>query len=298
MNITKSFTYSGHDAPVYALETGIEPATVLSGGGDKVVAKWKLGSAVPEGIIQTQSTIYSIRALADKGLILVGVSAGGFHVIDPIEKKEMRYIVHHAQGVFDMAYLPERNRVVTAGADGKMAVWTADEFELLHSFQLCKGKVRSLALSIDKLHLAVACGDGMVRVFRTDDFTPTTIISAHAESANTVLFHPDGNHLISGGKDAHLRKWNYSDGTLIEEIPAHNYAIYSIVLSPDKKLIATASRDKTIKLWNANDVAFVKRLDKLTADGHIHSVNTLLWVEENVMLSGGDDRKIMEWRKE
>lgn len=296
MNIIKSFTYSGHDAPVYTLETGIESGTILSGGGDKVVAKWKLGSEIPEGIIQTQSTIYSIRSLVDKGLILVGVSAGGFHLIDPIRKKELRYIVHHEHGVFDIAYLPLRNRIITAGADGKMAVWTADEFELLHSFQLCKGKVRSLSLSSDMVHLAAACGDGMIRLFRTDDFTPTTILAAHAESANAVLFHPDGTHLITGGKDAYLRKWNYSDGKLADEIPAHNYAIYSIVLSPDKKWIATASRDKTIKLWNATDLSFVKRIDKLTTDGHIHSVNTLLWPEDDIMLSAGDDRKIMEWR--
>lgn len=79
------------------------------------------------------------------------------------------------------------------------------------------------------------------------------------------------------------------------EIPAHWYAINDLKLSPDGKYFASASRDKTIKIWDANSYELLKVLDNEKFEGHTHSVNSLLWVNEHLLLSTGDDRQIIAW---
>jgi WD40 repeat protein len=112
-----------------------------------------------------------------------------------------------------------------------------------------------------------------------------------------LSFHPAGKYLLSGGRDARLRIWNIENNFELEkEIPAHNYAIYKIMFNSSGSLLATASRDKTAKVWDASDASFLFRLDKENFKGHLNSVNTLLWLNEDTLISGSDDRSIVVWK--
>jgi WD40 repeat protein len=150
-------------------------------------------------------------------------------------------------------------------------------------------------LNHDHSNLAVACGDGTVRIFDANSAEEIFRIEAHQFSTNCVAFHPDNNYILSGGKDAYLKIWDAKSYTLIEGIPAHNYALYSVAFSPDKKYFATASRDKTFKIWDADTLEFMIRVDKEKHGGHKNSVNNILWMKNNSLVSTGDDRSVCVW---
>jgi WD40 repeat protein len=68
-------------------------------------------------------------------------------------------------------------------------------------------------------------------------------------------------------------------------------------LSPNKKLLASASRDKTIKIWDAESLELLKVLDRTKyPTSHTHSVNRLLWLNDDTLISTGDDRKVICWK--
>jgi WD40 repeat protein len=116
-------------------------------------------------------------------------------------------------------------------------------------------------------------------------------------SANKVIKHPTKDIILSGGRDAHLNLIEWPSCKIMEKIPAHNFAIYDIVFNPDKTLFATGSRDKNIKIWDASSLQFLYRIDKEKNEGHINSVNKLLWSSyKNTLVSTGDDRSIMGWQ--
>lgn len=297
LSIRKVHTFTGHAGSVYALEKSENPGLFFSGSSDKIVSEWNLDLVTPpKGIVNVGSIIYALHFLPWKNQLLIGVSGGGFHVVDMKERREIRNIQHHSAGIFDIVSSQELNRMYTASGDGTLAVWSLDDFSLLHSVRICKEKVRSLALRPDHRELALAAGDGTVRLFDPVTMEEKIRFAAHELSANCVSYHPRESLLLSGGRDAHLKIWDYKSGTLVESIPGHNYAIYSISFSPDASLFATGSRDKTVKIWDAETFDFLVRIDKEKFQGHLNSVNKVLWTpHKNYLLSTGDDRSIMVW---
>ena len=136
--------------------------------------------------------------------------------------------------------------------------------------------------------------DCNIRIFDLTTLEEKKIFVAHTLSANCICYSPDGALILTGGRDAHLNIWDAKTYTRIKSIPAHNFAIYDIVFSPDAKLFATASRDKTIKIWDAETFELQVRINKENFEGHVNSVNKLIWTE-NYLLSTGDDRSVMVW---
>lgn len=299
LSIHKSVELSGHEAPVYALETLGDKKAFYSGSGDRVVCKWQpdldeQGAA----LVQTLDTVYSLCHIKKNNQLVIGCSNGSFHVVDLAAGKEIRLIQHHKAGIFDMVYSDKLKRIFTASADGTIAVWEAESFKLLYSLPVTEGKVRSLSLHPDQELIAVSGGDGRIRIFETERLKLISEFTAHQTSVNAVRYHPQGHVLFSGGHDAHLNCWDAKSFKSLEKIPAHNYAIYSIAFSPDARWMATGSRDKTVKVWNPENNKLLLRLDAEKYSGHRFSVNTVCWWDNSRLLSAGDDKKIIVWKLE
>jgi len=296
--LQKLHHFTGHQGAIYTLEVSSEKDFFFSGSGDAYVTRWNAENTVsPEAIIRAQATVYSLCLMHEKNFLAVGESSGTLHVVDLKSKKEIHNIVFHTAGIYDMKFSERYQRLFTAGGDGTIGIWDGDGFKLLVSKKLCEQKVRGVAVSDKHSLAAFACGDGTIAVYNADSLRGVIRFSAHDLSANSIAFHPGGKHLLTGGRDAHLRIWNIENNFELEkEIPAHNYAIYKIMFNAGGTLFATASRDKTAKVWDAADASFLFRLDKEKLSGHLNSVNTVLWLDNNTLISAGDDRSIIIWK--
>jgi WD40 repeat protein len=218
-------------------------------------------------------------------------------VIDLLKKEEIKILQHHTDGVFNIQYNSQEQLFYSVGADGNFAVCSLVSLSLIKIKKLCNAKVRGIDYCKVINELAVASSDGYIRIFDLKTLELKHEFIAHQQAANCLCYSPDGLYLLSGGKDAHLNVWNVSAHyESIKSIPAHNFAIYDIVYSPDKRMFATASRDKTLKIWDALTFELLVRVNKENFDGHVNSVNKLLWSKfNNYLISCGDDRSILVW---
>jgi len=327
VKVEKIARLSAHSGAIYALEEGAEPHLFYSGSSDMFVAEWDLKSLSPRKFAaKLNAVIYAICHLPEKKLLIIGESTGGIHILDLEKKQEIKYFQHHTEPIFDIKYSGKTNCFYVFCWDGSFSVWSLNKgelstqpssppangkerpvkttrqkgevFTLLKTIKLCNEKLRNADINLDETEMAIGCGDSTIRIFDLETLKETKKLSAHQFSVNAVKYHPNGRHLLSGARDAHLNIWDIEQNyQLIKAIPAHNYAIYSIVFSPDNKYFATASRDKTLKIWDATDFEFLLRIDKEKYEGHINSVNKLLWSSYNdYLLSTGDDRTILVWK--
>lgn len=291
-------TLIGHEGPVYSLERSPREGFFFSGGSDRMVAEWSVdGQEQPKAIVNVGAIIYSMRLIAESNLLLIGTSSGHLHVVDLQQGKEVRHFTPHQQGIFDIQYDYASDSFFTASADGNVLMWRLSDFAVRQSIHMGPGKARSLTLIPDQGVLAAACGDGNLRILDIAHGQIVETIAAHTQACMTVLYDPSGKRLISGGKDAHLNVWDTGSWKQVQSIPAHNYAIYSLAFSPDGTQLATGSRDKTVKLWDRESLSFRLRIDKEKTEGHTHSVNKVLWLDQpDVLISAGDDRSVRTWK--
>lgn len=294
----KKSVFSGHKGPVYTITPGYNESEILSGSSDQRIGSWNLltGEA-GEFSAHMPTHIIALIALPSK-IIVAGTSGGTVHFIDPIAKKEIKADKYFDSQVFDFEYCAKHHLLLVSSGDGRIIATDANSFEKLKTLQLSNEKVRSVAVHPDGDSVAVATSNGKVHIFSLPLMEETHQFVAHELAANCVCWHPEGKYLLSGGRDAHLKSWNPEKNfELIEDIAAHNYAIYSVTFSPDGKLFATASRDKTVKIWNAENFQLLLRINKEKQEGHINSVNKVIWTQEG-LVSTGDDRAIILWQIE
>lgn len=296
MNVRKITELEGHQSALYTITEGFQKDELLSAGSERFVAKWNLDHPeLAEVIAKASGVIYSLLKIPELNLLLVGNDQGGIHVVDISQKLEIRYLLAHKKGVFDLCLNADKSILYAAGGDGQLSIWDVNSFECILTVGCGELKIRQLAFSPNGEILAIACGDTQIRIL---DIKTNEIISqweAHEMSVNALCFNPSGDVLMSGGKDAYLNVWDVKSWSKIHSIPAHNYAIYSIVMQPDGKFFATGSRDKTVKIWDAANFDFLIRLDHENWLGHTHSVNKVLWKDDNLLISAGDDRRVILW---
>jgi WD40 repeat protein len=297
--VNKLFHLTGHQAAVYALVAGADEKLIYSGSSDKMIARWNIAEKKADNFAASMPTsVYQLLYDVAYNRLYVGSGVGAVHVIDLNEKKEIKNLILHPNAaIFDLIKADKFNLIITAAADGSVVAFDENNFELIARNKLCEQKIRSLFFIESSQVLLAACGDGYIRVLELPTLKVVNQFYAHDLSANKVIKHPIKDMILSGGRDAHLNIMEWPSCKIMEKIPAHNFAIYDIVFHPENSLFATASRDKNIKIWDANSLQFLYRIDKEKNEGHINSVNKLLWSKyENTLVSTGDDRSMMGWQ--
>jgi WD40 repeat protein len=158
--------------------------------------------------------------------------------------------------------------------------------------------LRSLASTSNGAHWLIGSSDHHIYAFNRQTGQVDQQWLAHDNSVFALQLHQAGHYLLSGGRDAYLNVWDQQQQfKLIKRIPAHNFTINDIAMHPSGDFFVTASRDKTIKVWDAYQFELLKVIDHARYDGHIHSVNRLLWLsQDNSLLSCSDDRRLLRWR--
>jgi WD40 repeat protein len=296
IEIIKYAHLTGHAGAVYSLCRTNDANIFFSAGGDGMVIRWDMNC--PDRAYLTarvQSNVFSTCMIAGRYLLL-GQMQGGIHVLDLDQKKEIRNIAFHRNAVFDIQPADSDRMFFSAGGDGVLGVWRSDDFSLIKHIQISSKSIR--AVIVDKPHerVYVGCSDHCIYVVDYDNLKILHRWEAHRNSVFSLCLSPCGKYLLSGSRDAHLSVWlveeNYRH---LHSQPAHLFTINHIVYSPDKGFFATAGRDKHVKIWDAANFKLLKVIDKEKFDGHVNSVNRLLW-NEHYLISCSDDRSLMVWK--
>ncbi len=302
LTVRKTATLTGHTGSVYTLAPA-GSVSFYSGSGDRVVAEWD-PAVSQEGILiaRIPEIVYSLYPDTSNDRLLIGQAAGAIHVINLSLKTETRLLQYHTQPIFHICGSVKHDLLFSLSGDGGLGVMEALPLTPVKMLNLGKIRLRTAAVSPDETILAVGGSDGTITIISLPDLTEIKRWQAHEIdfSVYALAFSPDGKQLFSGARDAHLNIFDVTnDFSLLHSVPAHNYSIYGIAFNNDGSLFATCSRDKTIKLWNPDTLEVLLRIDKEKNEGHVNSVNKIIWhPETGQLISAGDDRSIMVWEVE
>jgi WD40 repeat protein len=298
INVSKIAHFSGHKGSIFSLCVGLLEHTFYSGADDGYVVEWN-HKIKGDGrlLVQVNRPVYSMLLNPSEQLLLCGTASGNMHVIDLSTRKEIRNIEAHTLGIFDMSVVGDN--LLTAGGDGIICVWNKHSFELIHKLTSSNKSARTIALHPNNKEFAVGYSDHHIRIFSTETFQESYSLKAHSNSVFALTYSPDGKLLYSGGRDVMLKSWAIGNAFELKlDIPAHTLHINAIAFAPGGALYATVSMDKTLKIWDTQTDTLLKVVDKQRNEGHVTSVNKLLWLNDSELLTCSDDRTIMMWRIE
>jgi cytochrome c len=154
-----------------------------------------------------------------------------------VAEQVMRF---HDNAVNAVTWLTD-GRIVTAGADAHIAIWTPGKPDPDAVLDGHTGPIASLAVSPDGKWLASASWDHSVRLWPLGGGAPR-VLEGHGQNVNGVAFSPDGRDLVSAGYDATVRIWRLSDGSVsVHTLPT---PLNSVVIAPDGEIVTAGADGK------------------------------------------------------
>jgi len=143
----------------------------------------------------------------------------------------------HDDAVNAVALLRD-GRAVTAGADGRIAVWTKRSLQPDTVLQGHTAPIVGLSASPDDATLASASWDHTVRLWPLAG-GPPRVLEGHSQNVNAVAFTPDGKSVVSAAYDLTLRIWPL-DGTTptVVTLPA---PLSAVAVASDGEIVAAGA---------------------------------------------------------
>jgi cytochrome c len=234
----------------------------------------------------------------------------------------------HADAVNAVVLLND-GRTATAGADGRIAIWTPGNADPDRVLEGHTAPIAALAASPDGATLASASWDQTVRLWPLAGGAPR-VLEGHTQNVNGVAFAPDGRTLVSVSYDQSVRIWPLSgppaptivtmpsplnavavggDGEIIAggadgklyflsaagaasgEVAAGPRPVISIATSPDAALVAAASIGGSVAIIDRKTRSLARTL--VGPGLPVWSVAFL--PDSRTLLTGGADNIIRRW---
>ena len=285
--------FLGHNGAVFSLEKGLDD-TLYSCGSDAMLVRWPFLKQ-EDGLLhaRTNTSIYTSYYIPEKKLFLLGNMEGRLQWIENGE--ERFHFKAHQKGVF--GFLDLGNRFISLGGDGKVAVWQWSDPKNVFFVGLSEKALRSVVADENRIY--IGSSDGNIYILDKGSLELVhTVLAAHSSSVFTLCISSDGKHLFSGSRDMNIKKWSTEDMQLDQLVPAHAATVNHIILGPSGSLIS-AGRDKEIRIWSEKNMQLKQVLKAPRDNGHINSVNRLLWdADNNFLFSTGDDKSIICWEQD
>jgi WD40 repeat protein len=217
-----------------------------------------------------------------------------------LAKKELPAAVKPIRAV---AFTADSQLLVTAGDDGLIHTWNADDAKPLEVIASHKGKVESLTAAPTGQQVFSGGDDAEARMWElapkwTLERTigTSTGKSPLTDRVNAVAFSHDGKLLATGSgepsRTGEVKLWNPATGALVRDLPNfHVDAVLAVEFSADDKYLATGAADKLARVI---ELATGKALRSF--EGHTHHVLGVAWsLDGRTLATSGADNVVKIW---
>lgn len=234
-----------------------------------------------------QGRISDAHALQYHGEVITASSDQSLRFWNPESTRIVALEGHGPEGISMASFSPDGRRIVTAGLDGKVMLWSLEGEKM--------GMLPAHPLAVNKAFFHPN-GDriytlGRDKVLRgwTLNGDPLFTVGNKKMMIHKVRIATDGQYLFSMDTAQEVHIWD-QHGALVNSFPTHHNKVYRFDRCPSRPLLLTASKDNSAALWNY-DGALTARLE-----GHQGNVHSAFFNREgDLIITASADRTARVW---
>ncbi|MEM6472818.1 MAG: protein kinase [Planctomycetota bacterium] len=264
-------SHTEHTSSVKAVVLSPDETMIFSGDSTGQLIGWNLREQRPAFSVKAASWghVNSIALSSDGEFLAVACDGGHLALHDPKDgTQRWKFEGGHESQIFDVCFTPDGKSLLTAGADGKVMLWSCNQKRPERVFSGHSSFVFSVAISPDG-RLAASCGqDGRPLVWDLESGTRRELEGASALQ-NEIAFSPDGRRVAvvqepgfgSSDTSKPVLIWQTEDLSKPPlRVKATNDTAHAIAFSPDAAFLAVGSDDGVARVLSVEDGEVVHAL--------------------------------------
>jgi len=222
-------TLSGHTYWVRSAAYSPDGQFIVTAGDDRTARIWNAATGEELHTLSGHADrVWSATYSPDGRTIVTASYDATARIWDAARGEEVRTLniltslgpVNDGQlyDVTSVAYSPDGNFIVAAGADGTARIWDAAAGQEVRTLSGHTSGVNSAAYSPDGLTIVTAGDDGTARIWDADTGEALRTLTGHSRAVNGAAYSPDGRFIVAASDDGTARIWFASIDDLLAEV--------------------------------------------------------------------------------
>ena len=282
------FSHTSHQRWIFSVFFSIDGTKILSGSGDGVLKVFSISprleelfsSAIHKGTLSCISTTdrYIVTGSFDNTIKILNNET--YEIVNSFEA--------HKEPIYCLVTNQSGNLIYSGSRDKTIKIWNSYDIENVGTLQGHGHWIYTICLTPNEEFLVSGSEDRTVRIWNLALLNEYACLSGYSYTVTTVLVTPDSKYIVSGS-DSIMKVWDFENKIETFTLECHKDYIRGLTCTEDGKFVITGGDDGLAKLW---------RFDKKSPDKIYHSHESIvscLCVNENILVSGSDDKKVHIW---
>lgn len=283
---------------VHGLGITSDESMLLTGDMQGNVTAWEISEPGQQSVLYqlnfADQIIMSLAISPDDSYTVLGFGNGDILRIDTQSGEELnQWNAHDGTFIRALNVLPDGERVLSCGEDNNMALWNAEDGELIREYTGHENWVLFCKINEAGTHALSASSDFNVGYWDIESAELIHMMEGHDDFVWAVDFNADNTQAISASRDQTLIRWDLERGEQLDRLEnGHSSAVTMVRYAPDERYALSGSRDTNIVLWDLAQGVPVQ-----TLQGHEETVWGMHFSADGERLfSGASDTTVREWQ--
>ncbi|OAY77862.1 66 kDa stress protein [Ananas comosus] len=288
-------TFSGHIKTVGALAcvplNGQK--TILSTSYDGVIIRWIQGIGYAGRLVRKDNTQIKCFTAVEEELITSGFDNKVWRIPLNGDQCGDGEAVDVGSQPKDLSVAVQKPEIVLVATDSGVVMLRGNKVASTINVGYT---VSALAIAPDGSEAIVGGQDGKLHIYSVngDSLTEEAVLEKHRGAITVIHYSPDASMFASADTNREAVVWDrVTREVKLKNMLYHTARINCVAWCPDSRLIATGSLDTSVIVYEVDKPASTR----ITIKGaHLGGVYGLSFVDENSVVSAGEDACIRMWR--
>ncbi|KAL6464340.1 hypothetical protein MHYP_G00266570 [Metynnis hypsauchen] len=213
---------------------------------------------------------------------------------------EIRLLRGHKLSVTCLVITPDEKYIFSASKDSSIIKWEVESGEKVQ--KIAGGRkgtedlhvghtahILCMAISSDGKYLATGDMNKLIMIWEADTCKFLYKFTGHRDAVSGLAFRRGTHDLYSASHDRSVKVWNVDENAYVETLFGHQDVITGLDCLGRERCVTAGGRDRTVRVWKISEES------QLVFHGHEGSIDCVQLINEEHMVSGGDDGCVCIW---